>query len=115
MPNPMMNQLPMMGMPTMPQMPGMMPGMNPMMSPMMNPMMGMMQMMPMMMGMMQPVMCKMSCEMTKDGLTCKMTPVDPGHMDLMKDRVSMMMSMMQAGVPWVMFCGGMPMVMGSNT
>ena len=43
----------------------------------MNPMMGM--------GMgMAPMMCKMTCEMTKDGMVCKMMPMDAAQMDMMK-------------------------------
>jgi hypothetical protein len=57
-------------------------------------------------------MCKVTCEMTKDGMMCKFMPMDAGHMDQMKDRMTMMMNMMQAGMPCMMMCGGMPMMMG---
>ena len=60
--------------------------------------MGMPMMMPMMMsGMGMPMMCKMTCEMTKDGMMCQMMPMDPSQMDMMKDRMDMMMSMMSNG------------------
>jgi hypothetical protein len=32
-------------------------------------------------------------------------------MDMMKDKMNMMMSMMQGGMPCMMMCGGMPMMM----
>jgi hypothetical protein len=119
--NPMMGNMPMSGMPMMggmmnPMMGGMMNPMmggmmNPMMNPMMMPMMGMPMMMPMMgMGMM-PMMCKMTCEMGKDGMVCKMTPMDASQLDMMKDRMNQMTNMMNMGVPCMMMCGGMPMMM----
>jgi hypothetical protein len=123
MPMPMMNhQMPMSSMMPMPMM-GMNPmGMNPMgMSPMMgmNPMMGMgmpmnmgMPMMMPMMGMgMMPMMCKVTMEMGKDGMICKMMPMDPSHMEQMKERMQTMMSCMHNGMPCMMTCGGMPMMM----
>jgi len=60
---------------------------------------------------MMPMMCKMTCEMTKDGMLCKMVPMDASQMDMMKDRMTTMMSMMQSGMPCMMMCGGMPMMM----
>jgi len=111
--NPMMNMMPMMGMNPMMNM----MGMNPMMNMMgMNPMMGMPMMMPMMgmnpmMGM--PMPCKMTMEMTKDGMMCRVMPMDPAHMDMMKERMTMMMQAMQHGMPCMMTCGGMPMMMMS--
>jgi hypothetical protein len=62
---------------------------------------------------MMPMMCKMSCEMAKDGMICKMMPMDPSQMEMMKDRMSMMTSMMNNGMPCMMMCGGMPMMMCS--
>jgi hypothetical protein len=89
----------------------MMMGMPMMAGPMMgSPMMGS----PMMGGMMpamMPMMCKMTMEMGKDGFVCKMMPMNPGHMDMMKDRVAAMTSMMSMGMPMMMMCGGMPMMM----
>jgi hypothetical protein len=78
------------------------------------PMMG--GMMPMMGGsmpMMMPMMCKVTMEMGKDGMVCKMMPMNPSpaHMDMLKDRMAAMMSMMGMGMPMMMSCGGMPMMM----
>ncbi len=113
-------------------MPGMMPGMMPTMMPGMMPgmmpnMMGMMGMMPMMMpngmmmmpnGMMMmpmmgmapmmgaPLLCKMTMEMGKDGVTCKMTPLEGAGMDAMRERCESMMKMMAMGMPVMMSCGG---------
>ena len=97
--NPMMNHTPSNGM---------MPMMNGMMS--MMPMMGMM---PMMNGMMMPMMCKMSCEMGKDGMICKMMPMDAQGMEMMTQRCDMMNKMMAMGMPMMMMSGGMPMMMSS--
>jgi hypothetical protein len=44
-------------------------------------------------------------------MVCKMMPMDPSHMEQMKDRMTMMMSCMQNGMPMMMMCGGMPMMM----
>jgi hypothetical protein len=60
-----------------------------------------------------PMMCKMTMEMGKDGMVCKMMPMDPAQMDMMKDRMNMMMQSMQQGMPCMMMCGGMPMMMMS--
>ncbi len=119
-----------MNMPMQPGMSPMMGGMNPMMGmhPMhmmgMNPMMGMHQMpmmgmnpmmggMPMMMPMMMrmPMMARMTCEMGKDGMMCRMMPMDPGQMEMMKDCCDAMNSMMSMGMPMMMMCNGMPMMM----
>jgi hypothetical protein len=67
----------------------------------------------MMMGMGMPMMCRMTCEMTKDGMMCRMMPMDPSQMDMMKSRMEMMTSMMGNGMPCMMTCGGMPMMMCS--
>jgi hypothetical protein len=56
-------------------------------------------------------MCKMTMEMGKDGMVCKMMPMDMAQMDMMKERMNQMMSMMNAGMPCMMMCGGMPMMM----
>jgi hypothetical protein len=37
--------------------------------------------------------------------------MDAAQLDLMKDRMTMMVSMMQNGMPAMMMCGGMPMMM----
>jgi len=68
--------------------------------------------MPMMgMGMGMPMMCKMTMEMGKDGMVCKMMPMDPAQMDMMKERMAMMQSCMHQNMPMMMMCGGMPMMM----
>jgi hypothetical protein len=114
---PMMMPMPMGGM--MPGMmggmaPGMMPGMGGMGMPgampgMMPQMMGGMSMMPMMMAM--PVMCRMTCEMTKDGMVCRMTPMDASSMQMLTERCNAMNAMMAMGMPAMMSCAGMPMTM----
>lgn len=98
------NTMPMMGMGTVPMMN--MPMMGGM--PMMNmPMMG--GMMPMMM----PVMtCTMTCEMTKDGMVCTMAPMPGMTMEMMQECCTRMTTMMGMGMPMMMCCNGMPMMMG---
>ena len=54
-----------------------------------NMMMGGM-MMPNMMSNMMPMQCKMTCEMTKDGMVCKMMPMDASMMEMMGQRCEMM-------------------------
>jgi hypothetical protein len=128
---PMPMPMPMMGNSMMPMMGnsmlGMPMGMNVMGMPMMNggmgmPMMPQSMMMPMMMmpgmmnGMMggtQPMMCKMTCEMGKDGMVCKMMPMDSAQMEMMKERCNAMQSMLAMGTPCMMMCGGVPMMMCS--
>jgi hypothetical protein len=56
-------------------------------------------------------MCKMTMEMGKDGMICKMMPMNPAHMDAMKERMNAMMSMMAMGMPMTISCAGMPMMM----
>jgi hypothetical protein len=68
------------------------------------------QMMPMM-GMMPQMMCRMTMEMGKDGMTCKMMPMEGMSMDMMNERCEAMMKMMAMGMPMMMMCGGMPMMM----
>jgi hypothetical protein len=92
-----------------------MPGMMGMMPNMMMP--GMMGMMPnMMMGMMPmmgvPMMCRMTLEMGKDGMICKMMPLEGMSMDMMRERCESMTKMMAMGMPVAMFCGGQ-MLMGT--
>ena len=98
--NPMMN----MGMPMM--------GMNPMMMGGTMPMgMGMPMMMPMMMRQMMPMMARMTCEMGKDGMICRMMPMEGQDMAMMKECCDAMNSMMAMGAPMMMMCNGMPMMM----
>jgi hypothetical protein len=54
----------------------------------------------------------MSCEMTKDGMQMKLSPMEPSQLEAMKGRMEMMSSMMQAGMPCMITCNGMPMMMG---
>ena len=49
--------------------------------------------------------------MGKDGMTCKMMPMDGASMEMMTERCNMMNQMMQNGMPMMMTCGGMPMMM----
>jgi len=85
--------------------------MNPMMSMPMNPMMNPM-MMNGMMGMAMPMtMCQMSCEMTPDGMVCTMKPMDGMSMDMMKDCCERMNAAMSMGMPAMMMCSNMPMMM----
>jgi hypothetical protein len=97
----------------MPTMGGMMPqnmaGMMPHMMGMMPQMMG--GMMPHMMGGMMPVMmCHVSCEMGADGMTCRMTPMGGMAKEMFDACCKTMMSMMDAGMPCMMHCGGMMML-----
>jgi hypothetical protein len=104
---PMMN-----GMTMMPGMGGMMPMMNGMtMMPGMGgtmPMMNGMTMMPMMM---PTPCCAMTCEMTADGMTCKFTPAAGMTMEAMKAICDRMTAMMAMGMPMMVTCNGMPMMM----
>jgi hypothetical protein len=103
---PMMGMNPMMmGMPMNPMMMGGM-GMNPMG-------MGMPMMMPMMMRQMAPMMVRMTCEMGKDGMVCKMMPMEGQDMAMVKECCDAMNAMMTMGAPVMMMCNGMPMLMGT--
>ncbi len=109
MPMMMPMMMPMGGM--MPGMPGMMPGM---MGGMMPGMMGGMMPGAMMGGMMpmmaMPMMCRMTVEMAKDGMVCKMMPMDGSGMEAMTERCNAMNAMMAMGMPGMLSCGGMPMM-----
>jgi hypothetical protein len=96
-----MGGMPMGGMPMGGMMPGMMPGMSMPMG------MGGMPMMPM------PMMCRMTVEMTKDGMVCRMMPMDGAAMDALAERCNAMNAMMAMGMPCTMMCGGMPMMVGT--
>jgi hypothetical protein len=88
--------------------------MNPMsMSPM--PMMGgtMMPALMMQMAMMMPMACRISCEMNKDSMTIRMTPMDAAQLDALRERCNALNAMMGMGMPALVTCGGMPLVMGS--
>lgn len=52
-------------------------------------------------------MCHMTMEVGKDGVTCKMTPMEGTAMEAMRERCEMMMKMMAMGMPMMMMCGGM--------
>jgi len=92
---------------------GMMPGMMPMTGGMM-PMGGMPT--PMMMGgmpmMAMPMLCHMTFEMAKDGMICKMTPTDSSGTSMMAERCNAMNAMMAMGMPCMVSCNGMPMMIG---
>ena len=108
-----MPAMPMMG--SMPMMNNMMAGMMPMMGMMnpmmMNPMM-MNGMMPMMSGMMPMpmMMCKVTCRMTGNGMVCEMMAMDDASKDMFTECCKRMTSMMNAGMPMMMACGGMMMM-----
>jgi hypothetical protein len=104
-----MMPMPMGGM--MPSM-GMMPGMMPMPMPGMMPMGGMMPSMGMPM-MAMPMMCRMTVEMTKDGMVCRMEPMDQASMEMMTERCNAMNAMMAMGMPAMMTCAGMPMMVSA--
>jgi hypothetical protein len=89
-----------------------MPGMNMGMG--MMPMMGMPGM-NMGMGMMPTMNCQVSCEMMPDGMMMKMKPANASMMDMMRERCDMMNNMMNMGMPMMIMCGGMPMMMGMST
>lgn len=74
----------------------------------MNPMM--MGGMPMM-GMMPAMACQMTCTMTQTGMTCEMKPAQGMNMDMFMECCKRMTAMMDAGMPMMMACGGMPMMM----
>jgi hypothetical protein len=103
---PMTGAMPMGGMQSMPMGGGMMPmggmpGM-PMMGGMMMPMMAM------------PMMCRMIVEMTQDGMVCKMMPMDASAMEMLAERCNAMNAMMTMGMPCMMSCGGMPLMMATR-
>jgi len=119
---PMTGAMPMGGMQSMPMGGGMMPmgGMQsmPMMGGGMMPMGGMPGM-PMMGGMMMPMMampmmCRMTVEMTQDGMVCKMMPMDASAMEMLAERCNAMNAMMSMGMPCMMSCGGMPLMMATR-
>lgn len=119
------NSMPMNHMPS-PMMGGMMPmahmGMNPMvgmnpgmgMNPMMNMGMGMgmPMMMPMMMRPMTPMMTRMHCETSKDGIICRMVPLEGQEQTAMKECCEAINAMMAMGAPVMLVCNGVPMVVG---
>jgi hypothetical protein len=53
----------------------------------------------------------MTCEMTKDGMVCKLMPMDASQMDMMRERCNALLSMTAMGMPMMMMCGNMPMLM----
>lgn len=128
---PMMGMNPMMmGMPMpMPPMMGMPMPMNPMMgmgmpmppmtmgmpmNPMMGMSMGMPMMMPMMMRQMAPMMVRMTCEMGKDGMVCRLMPMEGHDMAMVKECCDAMNAMMTMGAPVTMMVNGMPMLIGTT-
>ncbi|KYF81204.1 hypothetical protein BE18_06250, partial [Sorangium cellulosum] len=74
----------------------------------------MMGMMPQMMGQM-PMMARMTCEMDKEGMVCKMMPMEGMNMDMLRQRCDAMMKMMGMGMPMMLMCGSMPMMMCMGT
>jgi hypothetical protein len=45
-------------------------------------------------------------EMGKDGMTCKMMPMDAAGMEALRERFDSMMKMMSTGMPVMFACGG---------
>jgi len=82
----------------------MMPAMHMPANRMMNPMMSMPMPMPVMM-------CQMTCEMTPEGMVCTMKPMDGMAMDMMKECCDRMNAAMSMGMPTMMMCPNMPMMM----
>jgi hypothetical protein len=72
--------------------------------------------MPMMGGMpgMMPMMCRMTMEMGKDGMVCKVMPMEGANMDMLRERCESMMKMMAMGMPMMMMCGGSMMMCTSG-
>ncbi|MGH9916789.1 MAG: hypothetical protein ACRD63_16050, partial [Pyrinomonadaceae bacterium] len=56
-------------------------------------------------------MCTMTCKMTPTGMVCEMMPMEGMSMEMMKDCCDRMTAMMNMGMPMMMSCGGMPMMM----
>jgi hypothetical protein len=52
----------------------------------------------------------MTMEMGKDGMVCKMMPMEGTNMEMLRERCDSMMKMMAMGVPMTMMCGGAMMV-----
>jgi hypothetical protein len=52
--------------------------------------------------------------MTKDGMVVTMTPMDASGMAMMQERCNAMTAMMAMGMPAMMSCGAMPMMMGTT-
>ncbi|WP_242395416.1 hypothetical protein [Anaeromyxobacter oryzisoli] len=61
-----------------------------------------------------PLMCRMTMELTNEGMTCNITPMDAASLGALKERCQAMMGMMAMGMPAMMACGGMPMMMMSS-
>jgi len=59
-------------------------------------------------------MARMTCELGKDGMVCKMMPMEGVSMDMMRECCDAMNAMMAMGMPCMMSCGGIPMMMGTT-
>ena len=76
------------------------------------PMGGMMPMMGgMQMPMMMPMMAKMMCEMSDDGMRCTIMPAEGTSKEMFNSYGEMIMKMMSSGMPMMISCAGMPMMM----
>jgi hypothetical protein len=58
-----------------------------------------------------PMMCRVACEMTKDGMTMTCMPMEGAGMEGMAERCNAMNAMMAMGMPMMVSCNGMPMMM----
>jgi hypothetical protein len=88
-----------------------------MMNPMMPNMMNGIPMMPNMMNgipMMPNIMAKITCEMQKDGMICKIIPIDGASMEIIAGRCDIINKMISMGIPMIMMCGGMPIIMATG-
>lgn len=50
----------------------------------------------------------MTMEMGKDGMTCKVMPMEGMTMEMMGERCEVTMKLMAIGMPMMVRCGGMP-------
>ncbi|WP_223754373.1 hypothetical protein [Myxococcus sp. RHSTA-1-4] len=68
----------------------------------------------MMMRQMAPMMVRMTCEMGRDGMVCKMMPMEGQDMAMVKECCDAMNAMMTMGAPVMMMVNGMPMMVGTS-
>jgi hypothetical protein len=54
----------------------------------------------------------MTCETTRDGMVCKVAPLDSHSQEAFQQRCEALIQMMSTGSPCLMVCGGMPVLIG---
>jgi hypothetical protein len=59
---------------------------------------------------MMPMMCRMTMELGKDGMTCKVMPMEGTNLEMLRERCDTMTKLMAMGVPMMMMCGGAMMI-----